>query len=340
MTSAIHQGIRLMNGFRIYQMVVAACRLELPDLLVEGPKTVDELALLTRTHGPSLGRYMRAVSVWGFFTRQEDGRYASTELSDVFRKDRAGLRSLTLMLSEEGYAAWSELIHTLRTGDPAFDRVFGKTRWEKLAENPEAAARFNAAMVETTSRVGRDFVAAYDFDGIRTIVDVGGGTGRLLSTVLVHRPDTTGILFDIPAGLSGAAEELAAAGLGARVRLVEGSFLESVPAGADLYLLKSIIHDWQPAQARVILDNCRDAMRPGAKLVLIERYLPDEFSDPDEVLGSVMSDLQMMVVFGGRERTPAEYEQLMSASGLRMMRVIRLGEAFAAYEAVSSQGSV
>ena len=338
MTSPIHQGIRLMNGFRIYQMVVAACRLELPDLLADGPKSGDELASLTGTHSPSLGRYMRAMSVWGFFTRQEDGRYASTQLSDVFRKDRAGLRSLTLMLSEEGYTAWSELGHTLRTGDPAFDRVFGKNRWEKLAEDPDAAGRFNAAMVETTSRVGRDFVTAYDFGGVRTIVDVGGGTGRLLSMVLVHQPYATGVLFDLPAGLSGAAEELAAAGLGERVQLVEGSFLESVPSGGDLYLLKSIIHDWQPAQAQAILDNCRNAMRPGAKLVLIERFLSDEFSEPDEVLGSVMSDLQMMVVFGGRERTPAEYERLMAASGLRMTRVVRLGEAFAAYEAVLSQG--
>lgn len=333
MTPAMKQAIRLMNGYRIYQMVVAACRLNLPDLLAAGPKSLEELAAATGTKTLSLHRYLKGMVAWGVFGQDADGRYSRTEISDVFRADRPGLRNLSLMLSGEA-ATWSELVHVLRTGEPAFDKVHGMSRWEKLAQEPEEAARFNAAMVETTSRVARDFVAVYDCAAARTVVDVGGGSGQLLATVLQANPQAEGILFDLRAGLEGAAEKMRQAGLHGRVTIVEGSFFESVPVGADLYLLKSIIHDWDDAHDRLILDNCRRAMRAGSRLVLLERYVPDDYDDSEEVLGTFMSDLNMMVMLGGRERTPREYEELFGGSGLRMTRTVRLGETFAAYEAV------
>ncbi len=332
--STLAQAQRLVSGFRGYQLLVAACRLKLPDLLAAGPKNADELAAATGTHSPTLRRFLRGLVTWGVFGEAGDGRFISTPLSDMFRSDQPGLRNMALMLTEEGYEVWGDMLYVLRTGEPAFEHVFGKGRWEKLAEDPEASAQFNAAMVETSTRVGREFVAAYDFGGARTVVDVGGGNGALIAAVLLAHPGMRGILFDLAAGLAGAREQLEAAGLAGRVTIAEGSFFESAPKGGDVYLLKSIVHDWDEERAREILRTCSAAMGPTSRLVLVERDLPERIDDPDAALPIVMSDLQMMVVLGGRERTEREYEDLLASADLRLDRKVSLGSDFAAFEAV------
>lgn len=324
-----------MNGFRGYQSVVVACRLNLPDLVAAEPRTAEALAAATQTHAPSLRRLMRGLVAWGVFTEDAQGRFHPTEVSDHFRQEKPGLRNMTIMLSEEAYAAWGETLEAVKTGRPVFEKVFGKSRWEMLADHPDDAATFNAAMVETTTRIGRGFAGAFDFQSVSTVVDVGGGSGALLVAVLRGQPATRGILFDLAAGLAGAREALRSEGLEDRVEIVEGSFFESIPAGADLYLLKSIIHDWDEPSAVAILRACRTAMSaPGARLVLVERTLPEVIEDPDDALGTLMSDLNMMVVLGGRERTPAEYAELLSAAGLRMTRHLQFDAEFGAVEAV------
>ncbi len=328
---------RLVNGFRGYQLVVAACRLQLPDLLAAGPKTAAELAVTTETHPRSLRRMLRGLAAWGFLSERPDGRYAATPISDMFRVDKPGLRNMAIMLGEEGYQAWGELMFTLRTGKPAFDHVFGKARWEHLAGNPEAAESFNTAMVELSNRISGAFVAAYDFAGVRTVVDVGGGNGAMLIGVLRAHPHLTGTLFDLPQGLFGAREKLAAAGLADRVTVSEGSFFDEVPTGADLYMLKSIIHDWDDERALAILKTCRRAMHANAKLVLVERELPDRIDNPASALPTVMSDLHMMVVLGGAERTNSEYADLLAGADLRGTRVIPTGTEFYVVEAVVAQ---
>lgn len=325
---------RLVSGFRVYQMVVAACRLQLPDLLANGPKTADELAASTQTHGPSLRRMLRGLAAWSFFDEQPDGRFAATPLSDTFRSDKPGLRNMTIMLSEEAYQAWGDLLYTVRTGKPAFEHVFGKNHWEKLAENPQAAADFNAAMVEMSSRIAQSFVDAYDLAGARTVIDVGGGNGALLIAVLLARPEVRGILFDLTQGLAGAKEKLDAAGVADRVTLQEGSFFELVPSGADVYLLKSIVHDWDDVKAVTILQTCRRAMNAQARLVILERELAGLIENPAEALPTLMSDLNMMVVLGGKERTLDEYRDLIGQAGLRMTRLVPTESGFAAIEAV------
>lgn len=328
------EGRKLMNGFRVYQLMVAACRLELPDLIADGPKTAEELAAATGTHAPSLRRMLRGLAAWRVVTEEADGRFSGTSLSDAFRADRPGLRRMTIMLSEEGYIAWGDLMHSLKTGDTAFAEVFGTSRWEKLAQDPVAAADFNAAMVEGTTRIARGFVERYDLVNVSTIVDVGGGNGALLAAVLKARPGATGILVDLAAGLAGAREKLDSDGVGRRVEIVEGSFFEAVPRDADLYMLKSIIHDWDEEHARTILATCRKAMKPTSRLVLLERTLPERIEDPDGALPTVMSDLHMMVVLGGRERTPREYGELLGVAGLRMTRHVPLDAEFGVVEAV------
>lgn len=332
--STLAQAQRLVSGFRGYQLLVTACRLKLPDLLATGPKHADELAAATGTHSPALRRFLRGLVAWRVFGEAGDGRFTSTPLSDMFRSDQPGFRNLAIMLSEEGYQVWADMVYVLQTGKPAFEHVFGKGRWAKLAEDPDASANFNAAMVETSTRVGRGFVAAYDFGGARTVVDVGGGNGALLAAVLLAHPEMRGILFDQAAGLAGSRESLEAAGLAGRVTYAEGSFFESVPGGGDVYLLKSIVHDWEEERAREILRVCRSAMSPRSKLVLVERELPERIDDPEAALPTVMMDLQMMIVLGGRERTHGEYAELLASAGLRLDRETSLGTGFAAFEAV------
>src|SRR5690348_9933300 len=159
------EAIWLLNGFRGYQLVVAACRLKLPDLVAAGHGEPAALAAMTKTHGPSMRRVLRGLAAVGFFQEDAGGRYLQTATSDWFRSDRPGLRTMTLMLSKEGYRAWAELPYALETGGPVFERVYGKSRWEKMADDPDDAALFNAAMVETSERVGAAFVAGYDLKG-------------------------------------------------------------------------------------------------------------------------------------------------------------------------------
>jgi hypothetical protein len=329
------EAVRLVNGFRAFQMVASACRLNLPDRLVDGPKNVAELASATGTNELALRKLLRGLAGCGIFTEQADGCFAATNISDAFRADKPGVRNLTLMLSEEGYDVWGDLMYTLRTGKPAYPHVRGKGRWEDLAANPEAAELFNAAMVELTNVVAGAFIAAYDFKGAISIVDVGGGTGALLAAVLKAHPQLKGILFDLAAGLAGAREAMAAAGLDGRVTFVEGSFFESVPP-ADVYLLKSIIHDWDDENASAILKTCRAAMHPSSKLLLLERVMPERVDNPDRDLTNVISDLHMMVLLGGQERTPTEYGRLLSSAGLTMTRQVAMQSLFGVIEAVPS----
>jgi orsellinic acid C2-O-methyltransferase len=327
---------RLVSGFRAYMMMVAACRLNLPDLLAAGARTADEVAASTKTHPPSMQRLLRGLAVWGVLAEMPGGRFASTPLSDHFRSDRPGLRNLTIMLSEEGYEAWGDLMYTLLTGKPAYEHLYGKSHFARLAEEPEMAAHFNAAMVEISTRVARAFISSFDFTGVSSIVDVGGGNGGILLAVLQAHPGMRGILFDLAQGLAGARESIEAAGVADRVTLQEGSFFEAVPSGADLYLLKSIIHDWDDERALAILQTCRKAMGDRARLVLLERRFPERIANADEMLTTVMGDLHMMVVLGGKERTDKEYRELMTGAGLRLARVVPTETEFAAFEAAGA----
>ena len=327
------EAIRLMNGFRGYQLVVAACRLKLPDLVAAGHTDPDALSSLTGMEPGSLRRVLRGLAAWGFFAEDSAGAYRTTPVSEAFRSDQPGLRNMAMMLSNEGYASWGELMYTIETGKPVFEHIYGKSRWEKMAEEPEDAALFNAAMVSTSKRVGNEFAAAYDFEGVGVAVDVAGGNGALLAAVLRRLHTARGILFDLAHGLEGARQLLEDAGVADRVTITEGSFFESVPTGGDLYVLKSIIHDWDDEYAVQILSSCRRAMHPGARLVLVERFMPERIDSPDDYLGTVMSDLHMMVVLGGRERTTQEYSSLLTDAGLSLTREVAMASDFYAVEA-------
>lgn len=334
MSSIPPEAIRLLNGFRGYQLVVAACRLQLPDLVAAGPLDAGQISARTGMNPDAMRRVLRGLIAWGFLAEDSAGRYTSTPVSDAFRSDRPGLRNMALMLNEEAYRIWGSLMYVLETGKPAFEHVYGKSRWEALAENPAEAALFNAAMVETSTRVAAAVVAAYDFSGARTVVDVGGGNGALLAGVLRANPGVRGVLFDLPAGLEGAMETMNAAGVADRVEVIEGSFFESVPPGHDVYLLKSIIHDWDDEPSVKILATCRAAMNEGSRLLVVDRWVPERVSADGRDVGSVMSDLHMMVLLGGRERTSSELSALLAAAGLQFGREIEMPSEFHIFEAL------
>jgi hypothetical protein len=220
------------------------------------------------------------------------------------------------------FAAWAELLHSVRSGENATRHVLGMSGWEYRQRHPEEGAIFDRAMSENTRRLASDVLAAFDFGPFGTIVDVGGGHGAFLAEVLRQHSAARGVLFDQEHVVAGAASILGAAGVAERCRVVGGSFFETVPEGGDAYVLKYIIHDWADVEATAILRTCRRALGPSALLLVVERIVPP----PNEGMEVKFSDLNMLVGPGGQERTRDEFSVLFAAAGFRLTRVVPAGE--------------
>lgn len=314
---------RKIYGFFTSQALYAAVRLEIPDLLVDGPRSVSALAGVTGAHEPSLHRLLRALVFLDVLREPERGTFALAEQGELLRSGITGsLRQLVLLLcGPECWASWGELEHSVRTGDVAWEHVFGQSSFDYLAAHPEKRAVFDAAMSDGASSFVPGLLSVCDFSSFSTVVDVGGGSGALLAGILATNPGLHGTVFDTADGLEQAPAVLAAAGVSTRCRLVPGDFFASVPSGADAYLLKSVLHDWDDERGVDILTKCREAMPEHAVLFLIEPLLPVTANGGASHLQLFMSDLNMMVCHGGRERTPHEFRTLLSAAGLRLSSV-------------------
>ncbi|WP_337174759.1 methyltransferase [Paludisphaera sp.] len=319
-------------GFWSSQTMLAAARLGVADHLVDGPRTAEELAGVMGAHAPSLGRLLKALVTLEALTA-EGGRYGLTDFGRGLASGTPGsFRSMILgVMSDDHRRAWAELSHSVRTGETAFDHVHGVPVFEYYGKRPEASADFNAAMTSLSAVVEAALREAFDFSAFRKIIDVGGGNGGLLAAALVSAPRASGVLFDTPAGLAGAEELLKARGVAGRCERVAGDFFESVPAGGDLYVLKWILHDWDDRRAAVILRNCREAAGKGARILVIESVLPDG----DAPSPGRLSDLNMMAMTGGRERSASEYRGLLEAAGFRDVRVRETGSPYGIVEAVA-----
>jgi hypothetical protein len=296
----------------------AAARYCLADHLAERPRSAEELAATTRTHAPSLARLLRALVAAGLF-RESAGRYSLTPLGETLRTGTPGsMRPLVLaVLGGEQFRAWGSLQHSLETGQTAFDHVYGQSIWDYYHRHPEAAAVFNDAMTAGTATVGPAVLEAFDFSPFRTIVDIGGGHGGFLASILEANASTRGIVFDAPSVVAGTREHLRSRGLAGRCEAVGGNFFESVPAGGDLYVMKWIIHDWDDRRALVILRNCRRAMgSSGGRLLLIDSVLSENGSPFGPFL-----DLNMLVMTGGKERTEGEFRALLAEAGFALRKV-------------------
>ena len=268
--------------------------------------------------GVSLHRLLRALASVGVFVQTESGSFALTPMADLLRSDRPGsMRALARMYGSEQYKAWGGLLESVRDGAPAFDYAFGTSYFAYLAAHHDASSIFNDAMTGWTAQLSDAVAAAYDFSGSGLVVDVGGGTGLLLATILEAAPALRGTLFELSHVAEQADAYLRATPIGDRCTVVAGDFFEAVPGGGSLYVLAQILHDWDDGHCARILRNCREAMLPGAKLLIIEQVIPPH-NEPS--LGKWL-DLHMLVLLGGRERTEAEYASLLSAADLKLDRV-------------------
>ena len=316
----------LIGGYRLSQAVYVATRLGIPDLLADGPREVDELARATGSHAPSLRRLLSALVAADVLDKVGPRRFALTPVGFELCTGVPGSRrnSVLFLLNESHWQPWGHLLHTVRTGETAFDRVHGASLFDYLAAHPEEASLFNAGMLGNSPAHARLVAASYDFSRVRRVVDVGGGRGRLLAAILERHPHLHGILFDLPHVIGDARQLIDETGVGDRCTFVGGSFFESVPEGGDAYILRNIIHDWQDDKAVAILTTCRRAMAGDARLILVERYVPE---DPREAPLVVHADLEMLVNVGGQERTTEDYAALLERSGLRFTQAVSLGRA-------------
>jgi hypothetical protein len=314
---------RMTNGFQVSQAIHVVATLGIADLLKDGPKSADELAEATGTHASALYRILRALASVGVFAEQSDGRFGLTPLAEHLRTDVPGsLRSWAMLIGRPYYfTTWGYLLHSVRTGEPAFPHVYGMPAWEYRASHPEESALFDGAMTGLSLAEAEAVVRNYDFLGIGVLVDVGGGKGALLAAILAANPALRGILFDQPHVVADAKDLLERAGVADRCEVVDGDFFKAVPGGADAYLLKSIIHDWDDASAIEILRKCRAAMADSGRLLLVERGIrPANEPDPAKFI-----DLMILVMLGGRERTAEEYERLYIEAGFKLTNTIHAG---------------
>lgn len=321
---------RLTNGFQVSQAIYVAASLGLADLLRAGPRSVDDLAAATGTTAAALNRLLWALASVGIFA-EADGRFGQTALSNYLRSDVTGsLRAWARRIGRpDHWRTWGELERSLRSGTSAFRELYGVTAWDWRAAHPEENAIFNAAMTGLSAGMVDSIVAAYDFSEIGSLVDVGGGEGALLAAILAANPHMRGIVFDLPHVVTGARDVLQRADVADRCELVGGSFFETIPAGADAYILKSIVHDWDDAASLSILRRCRVAIPDGGRLLLIEHVLKP-VNEPDPAR---FSDLNMLVMLGGQERDPDEFERLLADAGFRLSAIIPTASTHSVIEA-------
>lgn len=302
------------------QGIAVAAELKVADALADGPLTADELARRVGADSDALARLMRALIGDGIFTRRDDGRFALNPLGETLRSNAPMSMAAMARLvgAPEHREHWSELLDAVRTGEPVPPKLRGMSGWEYMAQKPALAAVFNEAMTSVSEFAVDPVVAAYDFTPHRTIVDVGGGHGRMIAAILASTPTARGVLYDLPHVVEGAPELLQRYGVASRVRVEGGSFFDGVPEGGDAYVLKNVIHDWADPEAVAILGNVRKSARAGSTLLLVEFVIPDH---DREFIGK-WADMEMLVQAGARERTADEYRKLYQQAGFQMTRVI------------------
>jgi len=316
----------LINGFMAARVVHVAAELGIADLLAAGAKSTETLAGEAGANVPALHRLLRALASLGVIEELEPGRFALNEMGEQLRGGVPdSVRNLALMFgSERVWRSWGELRHSILTGTPAFRHVFGVEAFEFLARDPKQAAVFNEAMAEITRQVAKDLVTAYDFASFSKIVDVGGGNGTLIATILDSAPKLRGILFDSSSGSAEASEQLRTRGVLERCEVIAGDFFHSVPKGGDAYILKNIIHDWDDERSATILKNCRNAISAGGKLLLVERVMPARIDASAGHQRWTMLDMHMLVMLGGRERTEEEFRSLLATVNFELKRTLLL----------------
>ena len=321
----------LITGYWVSQAVGVVALLGVADELNGGPRESDEIARAVGADQDALYRVLRLLASLGVFVEGPQGSFGLTTLGETLRSDAPGsVRNFAITETAAGHwLPWGRLYDSVRTGQPMAREALGMEIFDWYAQNPEEAAYFSAAMGNLSGLAASELVRVYDFAAVRTVADVGGAHGVLLTAVLQANPAARGILFDLPHVIETAEGVIAAAGLSNRCELVSGDFFEAVPDGADLHLLKQIIHDWNDDRATQLLQNCHRALSPAGKVLLLEMLIPpDNRPSPAQAM-----DLNMLVLLGGQERTQEQFERLLKAAGFRLDQVIPTHSPFSVIEA-------
>ena len=313
----------LIGGYRVTQLIRTAALLKICDQLAQGPREAVDVAAAVRADPALLRRLMRALVGIGVLEEGEDGRFSNTEMGEYLRSDFPGnLAAPAISLTEDpGWLAWARLRQGVVEGSIPYVIANDATFWDLHASNPQAAAHFNAHMAAQTEAFASQLVTAFDFSRYRTVVDVGGGKGALISGILAANPNLRGVVFDLEQGLTEADEYLQRSGVAGRCTTVAGDFFKSVPPEGDCYLLRRILHDWDDSHALQILASVRRAMAPGSWLLVIDHLLPARADASRDSRVALNMDIHMFVMFGGRERTEADIRTMLAAAGFEVERV-------------------
>ena len=323
--------LELVTGAWVAQAIHVAAELGIADALTEDPLPLDDLADRVGADPEALRRLMRALISRGIFRQRRDGRYELTALANTLRPNEqfSMYGWVRLVGSPQHREHWSLLVESVKSGKAIIPQLRGKEGFDYLRDEPELLKLHNDAMTGLDGPSAIAVVAGYSFSPYRTIVDVGGGHGGLLSTILAATPNARGVLYDLPEVVAGASALLRQRGVEDRVRVEGGSFFDSVPSGGDAYVLKNVIHDWSDGQAVAILRNVRVAAGADATLLLVEMVLPEHHRD----FAGKWVDLEMLLQADGRERAAAEYRDLLRQAGFRMTRVVQTASPFSVVEA-------
>lgn len=315
------QVAQMLTGYWVSQMVYVAAKLDLAGLLKAGPRSSDDLAQATKTHPRALYRLLRGLASLGIFAEGQPRHFSMTPKAEALLDGVPGSqRAMALMTGEEHYLSWSELLHCVQTNQTGFEKLYKMRPFDYLPLHPEQGAIFDAAMTSVHGQESPAALAAYDFSNIGVLADIGGGNGSLISATLEKHRELRGILFDMPSVIERSRPNIERAGLAGRCQCIAGSFFESVPPGADAYMLRHIIHDWDDHESITILRNCRTAIgtNPAGRVLIVETVIPPG----NEPMFGKLLDLNMLVIPGGLERTETEYRELFAASGWRLNRIV------------------
>ena len=311
---------QFLFGTVVQKSIYVIAELGIADFVNDKPMSAEELAERTSTNAASLYRVLRMLAGVGFFAENANGKFELTPLAALLVKDNPNsMRDFALMMGNDwSWQTVKNLRHSVETGKMAHEKSYGNTSWEYFEQNTEVGAVFNRAMTSNSLAAVAPIVAGYDFSQFDTVADIAGGHGILLSGILKANANTQGILFDIPSVIAGSGEFFEKAGAENRVEKISGDFFESVPSGANAYIMKHIIHDWDDAESIRILINIHSAMNPNGKVLIVEMVVPEgNEPSPAKIL-----DVQMLMFTGGKERTAKEYAELLDKSGFKMTQIV------------------
>lgn len=310
---------RLLYGYKATQCLYVAAKLNVADHLISGSKTISELSDLTNAKPDPLYRVMRCLAALGIFKEEANKCFSLNEnANDLLSESENTIKDFVILCGEDLYQSAGELLYSVKTGLPAFDPIYGMNYWDYLNANPNKAAIFHDAMEKGTGPIIREIINHYNFSSYQHIIDVGGGKGHLLCEILLQYPNTRGIVYDLENARNPAIEYIAQKQLSQRCQVTTGDFFKSVPTGGDIYLLKVVLHDWDDQRANLILQNCRKAISPSGKLLIIEKVVEDDqFKDL-----ACLGDINMLVTLTGKERSLSEFQNLLSDSGFKFIQKI------------------